>query len=381
MLLAGMEDATVERDPDWQLLLQQLPYGWEQQAVLTGAIERYRRFRNPADLLRTLLIHVGVGHSLRETAVRAAQSGLAELSDVAVLERVRKAAGWFRWMCSRLLEERRWELPPSGRWQVRILDGTLVKGPGAGGRSWRIHYSLKVPSLECDYLELTPVKGDHTGEILNRFPAKAGELILADRGFCKPPGVEAVVKQGADVVVRLNAGSLPLFGEDGSRFDLLAAVNQIPEPGVTAEWKVSVEGRTQRVVGRLCGIRKSEEAIARARRQIRRKAQQGGPQPKAQTLALAAYILVFTTLPKDEFSAEQVLEWYRGRWQVELAFKRLKSLAKLGHLHDQNADTARGWLYGKLCVALLGQKLLRIENDISPWGYRQRASAFLLERI
>jgi hypothetical protein len=376
-----MEEATLERDRDWELLLQQLPYGWEQQAILTGAIERFRRFSGPADLLRTLLIHVGLGHSLRETAVSATQAGLAEVSDVAVLDRMRKAAGWFRWICKGLLEERRWELPQAGRWQVRILDGTLVKGPGAGGRSWRIHYSLKVPDLECDYLELTPTKGKNTGEVLNRFQAGPGELILADRGFCKPPGVEAVVKQGAALVLRLNTGSLPLYGEDGARFPLIEAVSRIAEPGRAAAWSVYVHGPTRRVAGRLCAIRKSEEAIARARRKIQRKSQQGGPQPKSETMTLAAYILVFTTLPVAEFDAAQVLEWYRGRWQVELAFKRLKSLAKLGHLHDQNDDTARAWLYGKLCVALLGQKLLRIERNISPWGYRQSPSAFLLEGV
>lgn len=318
---------------------------------------------------------------MRETAVRATQTGIAQVSDVAVLDRMRKAAGWFRWICNRLLEERRWELPEPGGWRVRILDGTLVKGPGAGGRSWRIHYSLVVPGLECDYVELTPTKGKHTGEILNRFPARPGELILADRGFAKPPGVEALAQQGAAIVVRLNTSSLPLYTAAGVRFPLLQAVEQITEPDQIAEWEVYVHGPSRRVAGRLCVIRKSAEAIARTQRRIRRKSQQGGPKPKPETLAFAAYIMVFTTLPKAEFPAGQVLEWYRGRWQVELAFKRLKSLAKLGHLHDQDAETVRAWLYGKLCVALLGQKLMRVERDISPWGYRQRASAHLMERV
>ncbi len=375
-----MEKATLERDSDWELLLRQFPEGWETQAHLTGAIERFRRFRCAADLLRTLLLHVGLGYSLRETAVRATQAGLATVSDVAVLDRMRKAAGWFRWICNRLLEEKRWELPEPGGWKVRILDGTLVKGPGAGARSWRIHYSLIVPGLECDYLELTPVKGKRTGEILNRFPARPGELILADRGFAKPAGVEALVREGAAVIIRLNTGSLPLYTARGQRFRLLEAVEQITEPDQPVEWQVYVHGPNQRVAGRLCVIRKSVEAIARAQRRIRRKSQ-GGPQPKPETLVFAGYIMVFTTLPKAEFSAPEVLEWYRGRWQIELAFKRLKSLAKLGHLHDQDAETVRAWLYGKLCVALLGQKLIRVERDISPWGYRQGASAYLLERI
>jgi IS4 transposase len=54
------------------------------------------------------------------------------------------------------------------------------------------------------------------------------------------------------------------------------------------------------------------------------------------------------------------------RWQIELAFKRLKSLAQLGHLPKHDNRSSRAWLYGKLLVVLLAQKLIRIGRDISP---------------
>jgi hypothetical protein len=63
------------------------------------------------------------------------------------------------------------------------------------------------------------------------------------------------------------------------------------------------------------------------------------------------------------------LEWYRLRWQIELVFKRLKSLAELGHLAKHDERSVRSWLYGKLLVGLLTQKLIRTGRDISPWGY------------
>ena len=65
---------------------------------------------------------------------------------------------------------------------------------------------------------------------------------------------------------------------------------------------------------------------------------------------------VFTTFPATEFSAADVLNWYRTRWQVELVFKRFKSLAELGHLPKHDEHSARAWLYGKLFVALLARK-------------------------
>ena len=80
--------------------------------------------------------------------------------------------------------------------------------------------------------------------------------------------------------------------------------------------------------------------------------------------------MVFTTVPAGGFCTAEVLEWYRVRWQIELVFKRLKTLAELGALPKHTDESARAWLYGKLLVVLLGQKLERLGRDISPWGYR-----------
>ena len=356
-------------DEDWKLLLSLLPTQWQQQAVLSGACERLRGFSSTSSLLRTLLLHVGKGYSLRETVVRAKAAGIAEVSDVALMKRLRKAEGWLNGLCVSLLEESGWEMPAETHgFNVRALDGTLVKEPGSSGSLWRIHYSVRIPSLVCDHFELTSTKGAGTGEVLGRFAAAPGDLVLADRGFCKPSGVEALTRQGAAVMVRLNTSSLPLWSEDDTRFALAKQIGDLQETGAEREWQVWVQGAGGRIAGRLCAIRKSEEAAARARRQIEKKAQQGGPKP--ETLQYARYVMVFTTVAASRLSVSEVLEWYRVRWQIELVFKRLKTLAALGALPKYDDQSARAWLYGKLLVSLLGQKLERLGRDISPWGYR-----------
>ena len=147
-------------------------------------------------------------------------------------------------------------------------------------------------------------------------------------------------------------------------------MGKLKETGVDRAWPVWVQGSKGRIAGRLCAIRKSEEAAAQARRRIQRKAQQGGPKPKSETLQYASYVMVFTTVSASRLSTAEVLEWYRVRWQIELVFKRLKTLAELGSLPKHDEQSARAWLYGKLLIALLGQKLERLGRDISPWGYR-----------
>ncbi len=358
-------------DEDWNLLVGLLPAQWQQQAVLSGACERLRGFSSASNLLRTLLLHVGNGYSLRETVVKAKAAGLAAVSDVALMKRLQKAEGWLHGLCVSLLQESGWEMPlETHGFNIRALDGTLVKEPGRSGSLWRIHYSVRIPSLVCDHLELTPTKGAGTGETLGRFAAGPSDLVLADRGFCKPGGVEALARQGAAVMVRLNTSALPLFNQDGSRFALAAEIGKLQETGTERDWPVWVHGTKGRIAGRLCALRKSEEAAARARRHIERKAQQGGPKPKPETLQYARYVMVFTNIPASRFSSMEVLEWYRVRWQIELVFKRLKTLAELGALPKHADQSARAWLYGKLLVVLLGQKLERLGRDISPWGYR-----------
>ena len=358
-------------DENWDLLASLLPRGWEDQAVLSGASERLRGFSTTSNLLRTLLLHVGKGYSLRETVVRAKAAGLAEISDVALMKRLQKAEKWLHGLCVSLLKESGWEMPVETHgFNVRALDGTLVKEPGRSGSSWRIHYSVQIPSLVCDHFEVTSTKGAGTGETLGRFAASEGDLLLADRGFSKPAGIEALNRQGAAVIVRLNSSSLPLFGADGSRFGLAEELGKLKETGVDRAWHVWVQGTQGRIAGRLCAIRKSEEAAERARRRIQRKAQQGGGKPKPETLQYASYVMVFTTVPASRLSTAEVLEWYRVRWQIELVFKRLKSLAELGALPKHDDHSARAWLYGKLLIVLLGQKLERLGRDISPWGYR-----------
>ena len=123
------------------------------------------------------------------------------------------------------------------------------------------------------------------------------------------------------------------------------------------------------VAGRICAVRKTDEAIEVAHAKIRRTAQRKGKQVRPETLRFARFVIVFTTYPEEEFPVSDVLEWYRLRWQVELVFKRFKSLAQLGHLPKHDEVSAQAWLYGKLLVALLVEKVVRHARSISPWGY------------
>jgi hypothetical protein len=356
---------------DWDVLRDLFPPDWEELGRSTGAVRRLRGFESLNDLLRTLLLHVGCGWSLRETAVQAKLAGIADVSDVTLLNRLRQAEDWLRQLCQQLWKDNGVDLQPALQGHLfRLVDATTVKEPGKTGGQWRIHYSMRLPSLECDHFDLTAVEGADTGEKLGRFQFHAGEVVLADAGYSHVAGITAVVDQRADVCVRLNPHVLPLWTRQDSRFDIVKAVQTLRKAGDVAEWAVWVKAGQRRIAGRLCGIRKSEEAIRRAQRRLTRKAQKKGQdKPSDARKALACYVLVFTTLSGKHATTQQVLNCYRLRWQIELTFKRLKSIAQLGHVPKRDDQSSRAWLYGKLFVALLTQKLMRIGSTISPWGY------------
>jgi Transposase DDE domain len=144
-------------------------------------------------------------------------------------------------------------------------------------------------------------------------------------------------------------------------------LRKLSQPGQIREWRVVLRGQNVSFSGRLCAVRKSEHAIQQAHRRLHRKASKKQTSTKPETLEMAQYVLVFTTCAGG--SAREILAWYRMRWQIELVFKRLKSLAQLGHLPKHDDRSSRAWLYGKLLVALLTQKLIRLGRDLSPWGY------------
>jgi hypothetical protein len=355
---------------DWQVLVGLFPPQWEQLARQTGALSRLRGFQTVDRLLRTLLLHVGCGFSLRETAVQAKLAGIAAVSDVTLLNRLRQAEAWLRSLCERLWQENGVSLQPVLRsGPVRVLDATSVQEPGKTGSQWRIHYSLRLPTLECDHFELTPARGHDTGERLGRFEFHPGELILADVGYSHPPGIAAVVAQQAAVCVRLNPASMPLVDAQGRPFPLLQKLKTLPRAGQIGEWQAQVVHPGQRIAGRVCAVRKSEAAIERAQRRI--TLQQGRQKVRGtpQTRQYACYVMAFTTLPAAHATPRQILQCYRLRWQMELTFKRLKSIAQLGHVPKQADESCRAWLYGKLFLALLTQKLARVGSAVSPWGY------------
>jgi len=366
-------------DEDWQLVESLLPPGWMEKARELQAFQRARGIADARALLRVMLIHLAEGCGLRETAARASLAGIAEVSDVALLKRLRSCGAWFEWMAQQLRASPELLAPwPSmrgilGGRALRVVDGSVVSEPGVTGSKWRLHYSITLPQLHCEEVILSP---SDDGETLKRFLVCPGDIFMADRGYAHPGGIAHVLHGGGDVIVRMNLVTLPLRDPRmGERLDVLKCVRGL-RVGQADHWpaQVVVKGKRaadtqdQIISGRLCAVRKTTVAAKQSQQRVTRESQRNGTKLQPQTLEAAKYVLVFTTLPTD-IAAPDVMEIYRLRWQIELEFKRLKSLIQLGHLKKHDAQAARSWLQGKLLVALLIARLIAHAERVSPWGY------------
>lgn len=355
---------------DWDVLVSFFPSNWKELAQECRALKGLRQDKSEENYLRVLLLHLGCGFSLRETAARAKQAGLADLSDVALLKRLRKSQGWLQALCGALFRERDLNLCQPTKYSLRLMDSTTVKEPGQTGSLWRVHYSLEFPSLVCDHFKLTATEGEGTGESLRQYPIKPGDRILADRAYCRAKDFHFAAQQKAWAIIRHNPQNIQLEARSGQPFELLDRLRSLTQAGPIRQWKVWIPyADSPPLAARLCVRRKSQAAIERCLKKLRRSAQRQNRKLEPETLLYAQFVMVLTTFPEAELSAAAVLEHYRFRWQVELVFKRLKQIAQLGHLPKSDEQSAKAWLYGKLLVALLTNKLIERARVFSPWGY------------
>jgi Transposase DDE domain len=362
----------VGTDDEWQVIERLLPAGWKEAARERGAFRRARYTTDPASLLRLLLFHAVNNGGLRETVAQARASGIAEISPVALFKRLRSSGAWLAWLGAELARALREQPRLSQELRLRAIDSTTVQGPASKGTQWRVHYSLDLVNLNCDWLELTDAQG---AELLERTPMQPGDVLLADRNYLRPVGVGAAAAAGAYVLLRLRWTHSPLVDCRQRPFHALPQAKKL-RVGQVGVWsvKLPVPGGPA-VSGRVVATRLPAPLAAKAQRRVTKCASKKGRQLDPRTLEAAHFVMIFTTLPATLLGASGVLELYRYRWQIELAFKRLKQLLKLGHLPHQRPDIARTWILVKLVVALLLESLYRNARVFSPWGYRLEALA------
>ncbi len=346
----------VHSESEWRYVLTLLPADLEERASATRALVRRREVPSAASLLRLALAYAVSDLSLKDVAAWARAMKVAQITGPGLFYRLREAETWLAELLGALLDgqiaERRRGLA------LRIVDATVINGPGARGTEWRAHVQIDAASGRLGGVELTDASG---GEGLARHRFAPGDLVLGDRGYATARGVASVRADQADVVVRINPQTIRLCDSERTPFDVRAEADRVPAVG-GHEWKLLIPIPPAR-------RSRSHKSWPLSRASDWLTVRVVAARPRG-----VAIIWVLTTVTDDRLTAIDVLELYRLRWQIELSFKRLKSLLHLDTLPSRRGPTAKSWMLARFLAAALAQKLLDPDGSLSPWGYQIRQS-------
>ena len=343
----------VHTDAEWPYVLTLLPADLEERALVTRALVRRREIPNAAALLRLALAYAVSDLSLKDVAAWARVLGIAEISGPGLFYRLREAEGWLAELLAGLLGEGITERHRG--LELRIVDATVINGPGATGTEWRAHVQIDAASGRLRAVELTDASG---GESLVRHGIAGGELVLGDRAYATARGIARVRSAQADVVVRLNPPAMRLCDMERQRIDLQAEAERVPAVGEHESLLLPIPPDKRSRSHKSWPLVQAKDWIP--------------VRVVAARTRVGHIIWVLTTVTENRLTAIEVLELYRLRWQIELLFKRLKSLLHLDTLPSRRGPTARSWMLARFLAAALAQKLLDPDGSLSPWGYALR---------
>ena len=355
---------TQEADTVFEALLQDLPHEWAQKAREFKAFTRARKITSPTDLMRAVLAYCGLDYTQRETAAMFALLGV-EISDTAIAERLKAAGPWVKALLADLLtHEALDELRARGRRFV-VVDSSNVTGPGAKGSQYRLHIEMELLTLEFLRVRITDKS---TGDTLKDVAVVAGMVVVADRGFAHAAGFGAVWRAGGDLIVRHRVGQLPISDAQVARINCLERLSDQPECTLRTIAGYVTSDRGEQIRVWVHCWRLSEREAAEARRKVRYARRKSKAGAKPETLVLAGWVMVVTTIAPEQLDAEAVMQLYRCRWQVEVAIKRWKSVLDVDELRCREGSVlSQVWLHGKMLYALMTDRRAR-RLVPSGWG-------------
>ncbi len=347
-----METPSLYDEREWPYVLTLLPADLEDSARQSEAMVRCRNVPDATALMRMALAYAVSDLSLKDVAAWASALGLAQITGPGLFYRLREAEAWLQRVLAQTLQKQV-QAGVKSQMRLRVVDATVIHGPGATGTEWRAHVLIDPGTGGFRAVELTDA---HGGEGYGRHPVSVREVILGDRAYATARGLWAIESAHAYVVARINPHTIRVCDQRRQRISLRSMEKRVPKVG-GVEFKVIIPIPPEKTT-------KSHKSwpLARAIAWVAARA-------VAARTRKGEVIWLLVTLPGEQASPWQLMQLYRLRWQIELFFKRLKSLLHLDALPSRQGPTAKSWMLARLLAAALAQELVEPAGPLSPWGY------------
>jgi hypothetical protein len=304
-------------------------------------------------LLRLVMVYALTDYSLRMVGLWGTVMEWGSLSKSGVRKRLQNCQKWIGILIVLVLRAGKLSVPKHADMRVRLMDASVISKPGSRKGDWRLHLSFDLSAGRIDDVQLTTIK---EGETLTRWQFEANEICLADRCYGVLRSLGVVLGAGAYFVIRVGWQNLPMQDREGRPFSVsnwlrVQSNDPAAQPAQTQVWVRTPQGRFPiRLIARAI----PPEKVERLRQNMQTEAKRKHRCLDERSLLAAGFVMVVSNLPAPNWSAGQILDLYRFRWQIELVFKRLKSLLTLDHLRVTiDPGLAQVYLLTKILIALL----------------------------
>lgn len=315
-------------------IVPRLPPDLEAQASALQALQRHRAFGSAHDLLRALLAYVLGPYSFAALGAWALIQGIADISPTAWRKCLRRANPWLAWLLASLVAHPTTTLPLARGRRIRLVDATRLRQWRGTGDDWRLHVSYDLTAGRLDHVVVTDC---HGAESFQHAALRPGDLCVADAGFGIRRSLAILHAHQADGILRVYPPNFPVEDAAGQAIDLAAWV-QTPSTAVRDLMCWCRHGRQLFPVRLLALALPSEVAAAKRRRKLKEARNKSRTISETKLFYLGVVVLV-TTLDQA-WTAEEIFQLYRARWQIELIFKRIKQLLRTQVIRSTTAAQA-----------------------------------------
>ena len=333
-------------------LIEMLPEGYEKAAKKTGAFKRKREIETVADLLKLVFMYIAHGLSHLEMSVTAKMKGIADISDVAFMKRFGKCGKLIEWLLENLRPQAtaHYKKPTKfEKYDIKALDASVVTSGGKFRITHRLHYAIDIFRLRSDQYKITAQK---IGESLTNFIVKASDLFIGDRAYGTKTSMEHCLASKGNFIFRIRKNAFNIYDKKGGKIDLIEKLKRVKKNKTLKLNCFFLSSADQYVPVRICAMIKPKDVEEN---------------PEDDTDFMNNFIVLVTSILDNHISAEDILELYRLRWQVELYFKRLKSLMGFGDVPNKTEAHIKIWLNAKLAVAVM-LEIMTAQVDFSSSG-------------
>lgn len=346
------------------------------------ALSRSRKIQNASQLLRIIFLYSIVGLTMKQVSATFTLLH-QELSSESIRKRLSSSVPFLQAILESMLKQKQTSIQLLGyAKKILAVDGTSFAALGGRGPEYRLHTAIRLDTLQLEQCILTE---SNVGEKFSNFQFEEGSLVLGDRLYCSFPHLMHLLSQKVDFLVRFQTRQTSVFcPHSKERITPSELVKRLKSHRAHTPITFALEMGSQKSSERpqvwMHAVRLPRKKAAKRRKQYRKDIKCEKRKHCKDMEYLHGWIIVLTNVEPLELSGKQALELYRHRWQIELYFKKLKSLLELDKLRaKKGSPIAKLWIIGKLIWAIILEREEEngaiangyVEGRESSWGHWQ----------